>query len=81
MKTRTQPTVWIAEMESTSFSFQAMGNSKADAIAWLKVGLLRHAADVGVAKFWHDDDFNVREFQRGTCYRDFDVISTLSKEN
>ena len=66
--------VWIAEMQSANFTFKAMGNSKADAIGWLRIGLLKHCESHGIKKFWDASDINVFKFQRGTCYRDYTIL-------
>ena len=66
--------VWVAHLETTRFTFTAVGNSEADAIQRLHKGVIQHAKNCGVPDFWNEykDAWRTCQFKGGECYLDFD---------
>ena len=69
--------MYKALFQSTHFSFEAYGETKAVAIASLKLGLTRHAKQYEIEPDWWSDcegDIYTVEIELGSCYRDNDKI-------
>jgi hypothetical protein len=71
-------TMWLAELDTHSFTFLAAGDTAAEARLALRAGLSRHATAASLHEGWItsvEGDANVYEITRGTCYRDREAIT------
>jgi len=67
--------MWIAEYDSSHFSFVAVGEQRVRAIYALKRGLRKHGEEYGCDPHWWDNDgINTYQIQMGECLRDGSVI-------
>ncbi len=70
--------MYLMEIETTHFSFAAVGVSREEAFVNLERGLRRHSLDYGlsVSLEWAEGyDLIIRKLEPG-CYRDGDPIAT-----
>lgn len=64
-------TLHMLSIDSRHFSFDAFGETLADAQAALQRGILAHARQYGIGPdFLSVEDAEHREIHVGTCYRD-----------
>lgn len=68
--------VYVATLETSHFSFLAVGKSAGEAKKSLHRGWFRHKQATGAALRWIDirDDVNVQALELGSCSRDGSVI-------
>jgi hypothetical protein len=68
--------IYRAYYDSKSFSFEAYGQTKTEAIDALVIGLLMHTRQFHAPSDWWDSEgIEVREFTVGFAYRDNEMIS------
>ena len=63
-------TIWHANMETYTYSFDAYGNTEEEATKALKAGIRKHIDATGATEKMLDYDFNVREVTLGHAYLD-----------
>ncbi len=69
--------IWVATIDTRSFSFEAYGDSHDSAWGALVQGLHRHGRTHGLGPTWFADmlgDINVRGVTFGAAYRDRELI-------
>lgn len=69
-----------AALETPNYQFEALGKSKAEALAALHAGLAVHAHQHRPyleAEWWKRfaDDIQITEFELGACYRDREFLA------
>jgi hypothetical protein len=57
-------------METSHFSFDAFGPTRAQAVAALRKGFEHHCQVTGATMTWRDVDYNAVPVALGKCYRD-----------
>jgi len=69
-------TIYVASLESRSFSFAALGLTKAKALEALVKGLNKHTEVLNLDPDWYsiEDDINVISMKIDAAYRDHSEI-------
>lgn len=74
-----EPRIFVASVDTRSFSFEAYGQTEDKAMDALKIGLEKHKSQhPTVGKYWVTEvcgDANVREVAFGTCLRDREILT------
>lgn len=63
----------LATVETRNFTFEAMGETKEEAVSAVKKGWLRHQRETGATLTWEEiqkEILETHEFVLGRCYRD-----------
>lgn len=71
-------TIYLANFQSSHFSFHAVGETDRDARDAMRRGIETHALATGaiLSDFFDPDDVRVIPFNPGDCLRDLDVVLT-----